>query len=52
MSNVSNLTKIGQNKLYSIISLDYDLASPITYVVCVNFTYEWQDLLFEVDSEK
>ena len=30
---------------------DYDLASPVTYVVCVNFIHEWRDQQFKVDSE-
>ena len=37
-------------KIYSLswpISLDYGLASHTTYVVCVNFIHEWQDLQFK-----
>ena len=33
-------------------SQDYDLASHITYVVCVNFIHEWRELQFKVDSER
>ena len=33
-------------------SLDYDLASHITYVVWVNFMHKWRDLQFKVDSER
>ena len=31
---------------------DYDLASYTTYVVCVNFIHEWQDLQFKENSER
>ena len=30
----------------------YDQASHITYVVCVNFIYEWRNLQFKVDTEQ
>ena len=33
-------------------SRDYDLASNITYVVCVNFIHEWRGLQFNDDSER
>ena len=33
-------------------SLDNNLVSDITYVECVNFIREWQDLQFNVDSER
>ena len=29
-----------------------NLASNITYVMCVNFIHKWRDLLFKVDSER
>ena len=29
-----------------------DLVSPTTYFVCVNFIHNWQDLQFNVDSER
>ena len=33
-------------------SQDCGLASHATYVVCFNFIHEWQDLQFNVDSER
>ena len=33
-------------------SYNFDLASPITYVVCVNFVHEWRYLEFKVDSKR
>ena len=33
-------------------SQDYDLASGTTYVVCVNFVYEWWDLKFKINYER
>ena len=33
-------------------SQDYDLASDITYGVCVNFIHEWRDLQFKVDFNR
>ena len=33
-------------------SQDYGLASHTTYVVCVNLIHEWQDLQFNIDSER
>ena len=34
------------------LSQDYDLATHTTYVVCINFIHEWQDLQFKVDFER
>ena len=31
---------------------DYGLASYTTHIVCINFTCEWRDLQFNVDSER
>ena len=31
---------------------DYDLASHITYVVCVKFIHKWPHLQFKVDFER
>ena len=31
---------------------NYDLAFHTTYSVCVNFIHEWQDLQFNIDSER
>ena len=33
-------------------SQDYGLASHTSHVVCVSFISEWQDLQFNVDSER
>ena len=41
-----------QNWLLQPFSQDYDLASRTTYVVYINFTGEWRDLQFKVDSER
>ena len=39
---------------YSLLlfSRDHNLASPTTYVVCVNCIHECWDLQFKVDSER
>ena len=34
------------------LSQDYDLASHITFIECVNFLHEWRDLQFKVDYER
>ena len=40
------------NSTLQPFSQDYRLAFHTTYVVCVNFTHEWRDLQFNVDSER
>ena len=40
---------IHNSSLQSFIQ-EYDLAAHTTYIVFVNFTHEWRDLQFKVDS--
>ena len=37
------------NWLLQPFSQDYSLACHITHIMCVNFSYEWRDLLFKVE---
>ena len=36
---------------FGLQSSDYNLASPTTHVLCINFIREWRDLQFNVNSE-
>ena len=37
---------------YNTSIRNIDLVSHTNYVVCVNFTHEWRDLQFKIDSER
>ena len=39
-------------RIYSTYRQVYDLASHTSYVGCINFLREWQDLHFNIDSER
>ena len=48
---ILKLTVKGYNITESIISQDYNLISPITDIVCINFIHERRHPQFGVDSE-
>ena len=53
MQNVGH-NRYYPNKLiiYLSFSPDYNLISHATCVVCVNFILKWQELQFNIDSER
>ena len=42
--------RVSTNWPLQALSQDYNVAPHPTYVVCVNFTHDWQDPQYKIDS--